>query len=56
MDDSVVRIEHLAKRYRIGGKQAAYKTLRESLMGVLEAPRRWLARNSKTPGPRCCSP
>jgi lipopolysaccharide transport system ATP-binding protein len=42
MNDRVVQVEHLAKRYRIGGKQAAYKTLRDSLMGVLDAPRRWL--------------
>jgi len=50
MNDSVVRVEHLAKRYRIGGKQAAYNTLRDSLMAALDAPRRWL-RGTRTPRP-----
>ncbi len=42
MDDVVIRVEHLAKSYRIGGQAASYKTLRESLMNGLSAPTQWL--------------
>jgi lipopolysaccharide transport system ATP-binding protein len=42
MNDVVIRAEHLGKRYRIGGRQTSYKTLRESLMGALQAPVHWL--------------
>ncbi len=44
MNDVVIRAEHLGKRYRIGGQQTSYRTLRESLMGALDAPWRWLGR------------
>lgn len=43
MDNVAIRVEHLAKQYRIGGKATSYKTLRESLMNTLAAPGRWLA-------------
>ncbi len=43
MDNVVIRVDHLAKQYRIGGQAASYKTVRESLMNTLAAPRRWLA-------------
>jgi lipopolysaccharide transport system ATP-binding protein len=42
MDDIAIRVEHLGKRYRIGGQQTSYKTLRESLMEVFTAPARGL--------------
>lgn len=42
MDDIAVRVEHLAKRYRLGGPRPTYKTLRESLTGAFDAPLRWL--------------
>lgn len=42
MNDIVIRVEHLAKKYRIGGQQTAYKTLRESLVEAAGAPLRWL--------------
>ena len=42
MDNVVIRVDHLAKEYRIGGQAASYKTLRESLMSTLTAPGRWL--------------
>ncbi len=32
MSDLAIRVEHLSKRYRIGGQRARYQTLRESLM------------------------
>jgi homopolymeric O-antigen transport system ATP-binding protein len=44
MAEIVIRAEHLGKRYRIGGQQASYKTLRESLMGALASPARWLGK------------
>ncbi len=47
MNDVVIRVEHLGKRYRIGGQQTSYRTLRESLMGALDAPRRWLGRGKQ---------
>ncbi len=50
MDNVVVRVDHLAKRYRIGGPAAGYKTLRESLVNTLAAPVRWLRQpHSETP-------
>jgi lipopolysaccharide transport system ATP-binding protein len=43
MNDAVIRIENLGKRYRLG-KAERYKTLRESLSGVIRAPMRQLRR------------
>ena len=40
MNDIVIRVENLSKQYRIGGPQARYKTIRESLteaVGALSA-------------------
>ena len=34
MSDAVIRVENLSKQYRIGQYEAAYKTLRESIMNV----------------------
>jgi lipopolysaccharide transport system ATP-binding protein len=42
MTDLAVRVENLSKRYRIGGPQAQYKTLRESLVDMAAAPARRL--------------
>jgi lipopolysaccharide transport system ATP-binding protein len=42
MSDLAVRVEHLAKRYRIGAQRAAYRTLRESMVAAAGAPVRWL--------------
>jgi len=38
MSEVAIRVEGLSKQYRIGGPQARYKTLRESLMGAAQAP------------------
>lgn len=38
MSDIAIRVENLGKRYRIGGKQEPYKTLRESLVDAVAAP------------------
>src|ERR1700730_4838766 len=35
---SVIRVEHLSKKYRIGASQAPYTTLRETLVGAVRAP------------------
>ncbi|HUW95327.1 MAG TPA: ABC transporter ATP-binding protein [Anaerolineae bacterium] len=44
MTDIAVRVEKLSKRYRIGGPQARYRTLRESLVDMAAAPARRLRR------------
>ncbi|NIN63975.1 MAG: ATP-binding cassette domain-containing protein [Anaerolineae bacterium] len=44
MSDTAIRVEHLSKRYRIGGPQTQYKTIRETLMDVTGAPVRRLRR------------
>ncbi|HEX8423403.1 MAG TPA: ABC transporter ATP-binding protein [Pyrinomonadaceae bacterium] len=40
----IIRVENLGKQYRLGGPQAAYSTLRETLVGAARAPFRWAAR------------
>jgi lipopolysaccharide transport system ATP-binding protein len=49
MSDVVIRAEHLGKRYRIGGAQAGYKTLREALLSAAGAPARWLKGGGRPP-------
>jgi lipopolysaccharide transport system ATP-binding protein len=44
MTDTAVRVENLSKLYRIGGPQARYKTLRESLVDAARGPARRLRR------------
>jgi len=43
MSDIAIRVERLSKRYRIGGPQARYKTIRETLVETARAPFRRLA-------------
>jgi len=38
-----IRVENLSKQYRIGGPQARYKTIRESLTKAVQAPFRRLS-------------
>jgi len=45
MDDIAIRVENLSKQYRIGARQAAYRTLREALTDAVVAPFRRLWRN-----------
>ena len=40
-----VRVQGLGKQYRIGGRHVPYKTLRESLLGLVAAPLRILRRH-----------
>ena len=39
MSDVAIRVEKLSKQYRIGARQAGYKTLRESSMEAVGVPR-----------------
>jgi lipopolysaccharide transport system ATP-binding protein len=49
MSDIAIRVEKLAKQYRLGARQASYQTLRESVMSMLSAPfRRTTNRNKET--------
>jgi len=45
MSDIAIRVEYLSKQYRIGGPQARYKTIRESLTEAVQnrdkGTRRW---------------
>ena len=43
MTDIAIRVENLSKQYRIGGPQARYKTIRESLTEAAHAPFRRLS-------------
>ena len=43
MSDVAIRVENLSKQYRIGGPQAHYKTIRESLTEAVGAPFRRLS-------------
>jgi lipopolysaccharide transport system ATP-binding protein len=45
---TIIRVENLGKQYRLGGPQAAYSTLRETLVGAVSAPLRW-AQKGKRP-------
>ena len=50
MGELAIQVEKLGKRYRIGGKQEAYRTLRESLVSAAQAPFRKLAGNDRRNG------
>ena len=42
MSDIAIRVEHLGKKYEIGGQQARFATFRESLTNAASVPLRWL--------------
>lgn len=44
----IIRVENLGKQYRIGGPQAAYSTLRESLVGAFRSPLKRLRRAARS--------
>ena len=48
MSDIAIRVEHLGKKYRIGGQKATYGSLRESLVKTVGAPLRWM-KGERTP-------
>jgi lipopolysaccharide transport system ATP-binding protein len=45
--NSIVRVEHLSKQYRLGVREAAYDTLRESIVRAVRAPMNLLRRNGE---------
>ena len=47
MSDIAIRVEHLSKQYRIGGSQAPYQTLRETIVGAVRKPLKVLSGESK---------
>jgi lipopolysaccharide transport system ATP-binding protein len=47
---TIIRVENLGKQYRIGGPQAAYSTLRETLVGAARAPFKWVAQKRRGGG------
>jgi lipopolysaccharide transport system ATP-binding protein len=49
MPDTVIRAEHVAKRYRIGEARAGYKTLREALVSAVGAPARRIRHGVQLP-------
>jgi hypothetical protein len=40
MSNNAIRVEHLSKDYRIGTRQQAYRTLRETVSEAMLAPLR----------------
>ncbi len=38
MTNLAIRVENLSKQYRIGGPQARYKTIRETITDTFQAP------------------
>ena len=42
MNDVMIRTDFLGKRYRIGGPQASYRTLREAIVAVGTSSTQWL--------------
>ena len=45
----IIKVENLSKRYRIGAREAAYGTLRESIVAAVRAPLRRLGRSNGRP-------
>lgn len=43
----IIRVENLGKQYSIGKREAAYDTLRESIIEIMRAPLKRLRRNGK---------
>ena len=50
MSDIAIRVEGLSKRYRIGGRQEPYRTLRDTLAAVAAAPLRYARSALRRPG------
>ena len=48
MSDIAIRVENLGKQYRIGGKQAGYRTFREAILKSVTAPVRWMRGERKS--------
>jgi lipopolysaccharide transport system ATP-binding protein len=42
MSDIAIRVEHLGKKYKLGGRQSGNLTFRESMIETVKAPLRWM--------------
>ena len=51
MSDTVIRVENLGKRYRIGLREQAPKTLRQAMTGLVGAPFKYLQTVLREPTP-----
>lgn len=49
MSDIAIRVNDLGKRYRLGGQQAPYRTIREAIIETARAPFLWMKRGRKAP-------
>jgi lipopolysaccharide transport system ATP-binding protein len=49
VSDIAIRVDHLSKRYRIGGPKEPYGSLRDSLMAAVRGPLQALRRRRKPP-------
>ncbi len=47
MSDTIIKVENLSKRYRIGAREQGYKTFREAIIDGITAPIRNLKRLRK---------
>jgi len=47
MSEVAICVERLGKRYRIGARQAQYRTLRESIVGLASRPLSWMTAASR---------
>ncbi|MES1242674.1 MAG: ABC transporter ATP-binding protein [Acidobacteriota bacterium] len=47
MTDAAIQVDRLSKRYRLGARRKSYRTLRDSLAGLVTAPARWLRSRSQ---------
>jgi len=47
MNNTVIKVENLSKRYRIGAKEAGYRTFREAIIDAITAPVRNLSKLKK---------
>ncbi len=48
MSEIAIKVQHLGKQYRLGGKQASYSTFRETLVNAATIPLQWLKGERKT--------
>ena len=44
MNNTMIKVDNLSKQYRIGAQKAPYKTIRETLTGMVQAPVRRVAK------------
>jgi lipopolysaccharide transport system ATP-binding protein len=47
MSDTAILVNQLGKRYRLGGQEAPYRTIRETILETARAPFQWMKRGRK---------